>query len=899
MAEEPDVNAQVGEFLGSQNSPIGASAQGKINLPINGLQAVVGLFNQILTAIKELNKEIPSVVEGLNDAAATGQNVGMGGGTSKFRSRTGGAINGVMQALTRSSTTTGGGMSGVTAALSGGRGGAAVAGARGAMAAAGGSGAAAAAGGPIAAAVMLALDKAKEGVRLIDKRIDENANYSLSADRMSVLYQQMTGMSQTQVQDRLRQPLTNYRLGMGGINTMLGMQARTGLSAAKQAPSAEALRTISGFSLSTNDAANMISALGSPESVNRMFMMTGQSMYGFGGRQRSAMDVIQNVTKLAGLTNKSIAESAFQQGSASREMLRQMGIPEEMIDTVLQYSMQNISYREKGGTGMYDPSKKEHRKLMGIEENFATQAEETERVRARREENFYSRQADNFASLEKSTQRLTEAFGALEDKLSGIIGARTSTRPFQRILGKIGSIISPGLQLLGLGGAGDGAEIPSNHPVSVRQPNAMVNNRGGVDPVTDPISQEDMAYAQGLANHRVLNGLDPSFKQRIVSMVRANPRLRVNGGFRPFKDQWNMFFHRHDYVGTQEPADLKTNPHQYRYYEGGVTGPNGETKPIGWYKRHPGTRPAAPPNMSLHNIGFAVDFNNYRSKADEEWVRKNAPKFGLIMPDPVTDEVHVQQLGLFEGAVLGRSGWGGKGRKWIERKVREGESGIIGAPSKKRVLQQIKSIGVDPETIDIDALMLDLEAMDKISSGATDVQLSNTPFGTGATGNIAMAPGSVYGAYGTSGVSGTGAGSTASGHSSKFGDLSGMSIDQILKMIQKNRKDKFKSGRRLVSPVVATPMTPSQDNMGDAYTPSPMMATGMSMPAPQLVAPAESSIGTRSLTLASSKPVVYNISPVIHIGDASNVSNVDLRRMAKEVGRLLEQEVNTRSLRRR
>lgn len=895
MAEEPDINAQVGEYLGSQNSPMGASAQGKINLPISGLQAVVGLFDKILGSIKELNKELPSTVEGLQDAAGAGQEVG--GGTSKFRSRTGGAINGVMQAVTRAGANKIGGTSGVAAALSGsGGGGAAAMGARGAMAAAGGGGMAAAAGGPIVAGVALALDRAKAGIRLMDKRIDENANYSLSADRMSVLYQQMTGMSQTQVQDRLRQPLTNYRLGMGGINTMLGLQARTGLNAAKQAPSVEALRTISGFSLSTNDAANMVSALASPESVNRMFMMTGQSMYGFGGRQSSTMDVVKRVTQLAGLTNKSIAESAFQQGSASREMLRQMGVPEEMIDTVLQYSMQNISYREKGGAGMYDPSKKEHRKLMGIEDNFATQAEETERVKMRREENFYSRQTDNFATLEKSTQKLTQAFGELEDRLSGIIGARASTRPFQKLLGKIGSLVSPALQLFGLG---DGAEIPSNHPVSVRQPNTMVNNRGGVDAVTDPISQEDIAYAQSLSNHRVLNGLDPVFKQRIVSMVRANPRLRINGGFRPFKDQWNMFFHRHDYVGVNEPADLKTNRDQYRYYEGGVTGPDGQTKPVGWYKRHPGTRPAAPPNMSLHNIGFAVDFNNYRSKADEEWVRKNAPKFGLIMPDPVTDEVHVQQLGLFEGAVLGRSGWGGKGRKWIERKVREGESGIIGAPSKKRVLDQIKSIGVDPETIDIDALMLDLDAMDKIASGATDVQISNTPFGTGSSGNIAMQPGSGYSAYGASGVGGMAAGMTAGGHANKLESFAGLSIDQILKIIQKNRKDKFRSGRRLVSPSVATPISPSQENMGDPYTPSPMMTTGMSMPAPQVTTPISMSGGTRSLTLSSTKPVVYNISPVINIGDASSVTTTDLRRMAQEVGRLLEQEVNTKALRRR
>jgi hypothetical protein len=65
---------------------------------------------------------------------------------------------------------------------------------------------------------------------------------------------------------------------------------------------------------------------------------------------------------------------------------------------------------------------------MGIEDNFATQVEETDRVRGARDEQFYRRQADNYADLEKQTQKLIEVFGALEDKLSGIIGARTSNR---------------------------------------------------------------------------------------------------------------------------------------------------------------------------------------------------------------------------------------------------------------------------------------------------------------------------------------------------------------------------------------------------------------------------------------------------------------------------------------
>ena len=109
------------------------------------------------------------------------------------------------------------------------------------------------AGGALAGGLSVASAAVTKAMATIDARVDRNRDYALSADRMSVLYQQMTGKSQVQVQDQYRKPLTNYRLGAGGINTLLGLQASTGINAAQQASSVEAVRTYSGYSLSAGD----------------------------------------------------------------------------------------------------------------------------------------------------------------------------------------------------------------------------------------------------------------------------------------------------------------------------------------------------------------------------------------------------------------------------------------------------------------------------------------------------------------------------------------------------------------------------------------------------------------------------------------------------------------------
>jgi len=454
------------------------------------------------------------------------------------------------------------------------------------------------------AGLMAAAQAIGAGMQAIDARADRNRDYSLAADRMSVVYQQMYGLSQNQVANQYRTPMTQYRLGAGGINALMGMQVTSGIGALQQASSVEALRTISGYSIGAGQATSMISQLAAPDVANRMFMMAGTGLVGPGGQQRTTMQVMQDLTRAAGLTDPRLAKSALTPGSITRANLTMMGVTGEMQDMVIQYAQQNLQYKQAGGRGMYDPSSKEARKLMGIEENFATQAEETDRLRVSREEQFYKRQADNFADLERQTQTLTKAMGALEDKLSGVVGAGISTRGARGVLGsvlKIGGIamtaVNPavGLGMLAAGTAmGDPVEGEKTIPFG------SGNNK---IPLSD------------LPSKSTFSKLHPTFQQRLTRMFADNPAVGIGGGWRDPAQQEKMFRERYS------PTDEKTNIFW-----------NGQ------YWEHTSGAPAAPPGKSMHEIGLAADL-----VGDLDWVQKHAAEYGLKTFGGVNGEPwHVQ-----------------------------------------------------------------------------------------------------------------------------------------------------------------------------------------------------------------------------------------------------------------
>lgn len=606
MAEE-DINQLIG---GQQSSGTPLQAKSQLKVDTQSLNAMNDQFDRLLRTIKDIKKEIPDLTKQVNalvnglsgvSTGVTGKNDSVSAAHNTLAARTAGA--GITPSASQLVATGGGGGGGSFGRM------------RQMFAGAGGG------GGGMGSALY---EGATQLVGVMDRRIDRAGQYSLSADRMNLLYQQMTGMSQRAVQDAYRQPLTQYRIGMGGINQLLGLQAETGLQAGVQAPSVEAIRAISGFSLGTGDVTNMLASLGTPEVANRMFMMTGQSIYTFGGGQRPGMEVIQNLVTRMGLTNKRLVETGFQQGSITRERLRMSGVPEDMITTVLQYARQNIAFQERGGQGMYDPSKREHTRLMGVEDNFAVQAEETERVRMGREEQFYSRQADNFAQLEKVTQALERAFASLEDRLSGIIGAGTSTRSargffggaLQTLSGFAGLIpgVGPGIRagMFGLGtlltgGIGDGEFNTGTNRGSSNDSSISVPTYGG--------KTRTLTSLQSSTDFKKLN---PRFADRLLAMMRENPNVGLGQGWRDPAQQRRMFLERY------RRKDEKTSDNDI-FWDGS------------YWERVSGA-PAAPPGRSMHEIGLAADL-----VGDLDWVQANAERFGLKTFASVNGEPwHVQ-----------------------------------------------------------------------------------------------------------------------------------------------------------------------------------------------------------------------------------------------------------------
>lgn len=439
------------------------------------------------------------------------------------------------------------------------------------------------------------------GGQAIDSRVDRNRSYALPADRLSVQLQQQYGMSQQQVMTNLRGPLRGYRLGAGGINELLSMQSRTGLNAQQQAGSVEGIRTLMGYGYSTGDVTNYIESMAQADTVNRMFMMTGTSIYGIGGKQKSAQQVNRELIQRLGLNNRELIQAGRQSGSVVRQRLQMAGLDQGAQDILLQYAESNVAFREKGGKGFYDPSSKADRKRMGIEGNYATQAEETERVKVDREEQMYKRQADNYAQMEKNIQLVNRALKAFEDQLSGVIGAKTSVRGFG------------GLARMGLGLVGGIAGAFMGGPMGAMAGYQVGSAVGGFfgDPSTASgtaspgmIAKENPTTKKSNARH--LSELKPVLREPLARLMADRPGISIQGGYRSPDAQKQMFLSRY------EQTDEKTDT----YWNGS------------YWKKKPGVPMAAPPGLSYHEIGLAADLN-FATDADRQWLQQNAAKYGL------------------------------------------------------------------------------------------------------------------------------------------------------------------------------------------------------------------------------------------------------------------------------
>lgn len=480
------------------------------------------------------------------------------------------------------------------------------------------------------------------GIQKIDSRVDSAYGKMLSYDKLSMLYQQTSGITQNQFAKNILQPMSQYKLGTGGASSLLALQASTGLSAQGNAAGIAGLRAATGFAYSTQDMAQMMRTMASPMVNNRMTMTLGTGMYGPGGSQRNMMQVMQQVVRGSGLTNERIVNSGMQIGSVTRARLAAYGIADEgMQDMILNYAKSNIQYQKKGGKGMYDPNNPQAQKLMGIKKNFANEQEETQRVQEARDMQFYKRQNDNYAQLERNTQGLIKAFGALEDKLSGIIGARTSTRNNKSMA--IGKSILGGALMIG-GAAVSAMSFGAATPIGL----GMMTAGGGMlssglktgDPM--PVGKKDYSVGYGgkkmslsqASNAPSVAKLNPKFRERILKMMQDNPAVGVGEGFRSGSTQRQGFLNR--YTKTDKKTDI--------FWEGSY-----------WQKKD-GVAPMAPPGFSMHEIGLAADLTG-----DLDWVQKNASKYGLKTFGGVNGEPwHVQPAELPNG----RAEYEKSGAKW-------------------------------------------------------------------------------------------------------------------------------------------------------------------------------------------------------------------------------------------
>lgn len=576
-------------------------------------------FKVLETSLPKINTQLEKTLKLLQGISKVNlQNMGGGGGGNT--SSTGGITQMPMGAVNKSADAASA-FQGVIineAAPSGGGGG---------VGGGGGGGAARAAGrgGQIAGVGLQALTAA---IQAVDNRMASNYDRSLGADKLGVYYQQTRGISNRDYINQFRSPLTGYRLGYGGIDSLLALQASTGLNAQRNAGGVEMLRTVSGYSYSTGDIGNMMATMSSAQVNNRMTMMLGTGMYGPGGQQRDIGQVIKDITKRSGLTNENVLKGARQSGSVTRVRLEAMGVPPDMIDMVLDYAESNVQYQKKtGSVDMYDPSRKRDRTLMGIEDNFATQAEETARVKEARDEKFYSRQADNFADFEKNVQKVTAALGRLEDALSSVVGARIGNPLIGK--GSMGSSILGGLMVAGgIGLSFTGAGAAAGIPLTMLGATMMSGGFGG-DPVpsnktTAQNSVKTVPFGYGgqpkrmslsqLETHPDFAPLHTTFKQRLLAMFAENPNVGLGDGIRSEAEQERGFLSR--------------------YKED----PNGEISWNGKKWRHVSGAPMAPPGKSMHEIGLAADL-----VGDLDWVVKNAHRFGLKhFGDVLNEPWHVQ-----------------------------------------------------------------------------------------------------------------------------------------------------------------------------------------------------------------------------------------------------------------
>jgi hypothetical protein len=275
---------------------------------------------------------------------------------------------------------------------------------------------------------------------------------------------------------------------------------------------------------------------------------------------------------------------------------------------------------------MYDPSKATDRKLMGIEKNFSTQEQETERTKEQRDTSFYKRQTDNYAALEKRTQSLTRTMEAFEEKMSGMIGGRMAMKNNKNMgIGK--AVLGGALMIGGMAVSATGAGAPLGLGMMTAGTGLVTSGLGDLSAgAQSDAMPEGSGNASGqrrvntqMDASRSFSKLNPKFRSRIEQMLDDNPNVRLGDGHRDSSKQRTLFLSR--YSKTQEKTGI--------FWEGS------------YWKKKPGVPDAAPPGTSMHEVGLAADLSG-----DLKWVQAHASKYGLRTFAAQGEPWHVQPADL-------------------------------------------------------------------------------------------------------------------------------------------------------------------------------------------------------------------------------------------------------------
>jgi hypothetical protein len=476
-------------------------------------------------------------------------------------------------------------------------------------------------------------------VGMMDSRIDQNMAFGASIDRQNMYMMQTTGRSYDQIM-AYRQPLINYRVDPSAI---MGFEARTGMLATPQrAQSIEAIRHLTGYSLGTGDVLSAQYAMMQPQNVNMMAMMTGQTMYSVGGEERDIYDVVRSLSSQFGLTNdEQFTREARRPGTVTRSRMAMSGIPDEIQELMFDYGMSQTAFERAGGIGQYDPRLESHRKILGDTENtFAAQMEETDRARTEREMRMFDAQKENYATMERSQQRMIELLSDIDNTLREAYGLRARTRPQQRMVGAAARTLGAGLlgasliptpaspflavaggALTLLGGiAGDPTSDSSSATDNITTPAVMRSSSAANDATISVPTGQGMRTLEQIKKWSTFSNMHPTMQDRVLRVLRENPKVGFGNGWRSQEEQTKLFKSR--YVPSPD----------------GTTTWNGQK-----WKRVRGAQ-VAPPGRSMHEIGLAADLTGPEGLASGGWLSRNASRFGLrTFDDPRNKEPwHVQ-----------------------------------------------------------------------------------------------------------------------------------------------------------------------------------------------------------------------------------------------------------------